>query len=227
MCGASTPGLASTFQNPFPLISPPQQLGNGRALRVISVDSDADVRNRGMARTLARGSFVSQLQSVDKTLPREEPNEIRVLVLHHSILPRITNLVSKPVPLAIDSKTQRVLEHFIVDHNISVVLSGHMHVPKLSLLTMSNGTESKKILDARCGTTTQRDEFPYEVRKKIRSGRFLPPNTLMVHRILDRDGVTYWSTQIYWRSKQARFVKDLPHVSSFLAGDLAAEIALP
>ncbi|MBI2738499.1 MAG: metallophosphoesterase [Rhodospirillales bacterium] len=219
MCGSPTPGLTSTFPDSFPRISAPLQLGNGSTLRFISVDSDADVRRLGMGRALARGSFVSQLSALEKALPRKEPDETRVLVLHHSIL-------ATTVTLAIDGKTRRVLEHFVVDHDISVVLSGHMHVPRLSRRTMSNGHEQKEILDARCGTTTQRDEFPYSVRAKIPANRLLPPNTLMVHKVLERKGKAYWSSQIYWRSRQGRFVKDVPRVSSFLPGDLSAEIAL-
>ena len=93
-------------------------------------------------------------------------------------------------------------------------------------MTMSNGVEKKEILEARCGTTTQRDEFPYEVRERIPRNRHLPPNSLILHQVIDRGGRTFWRSQIHWRSKQVRFVKNLPHVSAYLPQDLSDEIEL-
>jgi len=121
ICGGPTAGLAQTFQSPFPIIAPPQPLANGRAVQFISVDSDADVRAVGIARGLARGSFVSQLTTLDHSLPPRNPNEIRVLVVHHSMVPLSARRGNLAI-LDIDSPTLQVLECFIVDHDISVVM---------------------------------------------------------------------------------------------------------
>ena len=128
LCGAPTPGLTATFATKFPIVST-QPLSNGRELKFITIDTDADVSSVSLARGLARGSFNSQLKSLAKTLPARKDNESRILLLHHSMAAAPAG--SRVPTLIIDDKTRKVLEVFIVDHDISIVLSGHQHVPRL------------------------------------------------------------------------------------------------
>lgn len=76
--------------------------------------------------------------------------------------------------------SMRLLNHFIVDKSISVVLSGHMHVAPLSEMVASNGPYTRRYLEARCGSTTQRDRFEYKDLKGMPQARALRPNTLPV-----------------------------------------------
>jgi len=226
ICGKPTVGLDATFNTPFPIVANPLRLANGQTIQFISVDSDADVGISSMARGLARGSFASQLIALDKALPVCGPNETRVLIVHHSIIPQVTAQRRNLAILDIDSNTATVLESFIVDHNISIVLSGHRHVARLSLAKLGSGVEKKDVLEARCGTTLQLDQYSSHVRRAIGADRHLPPNTLMVHKVFDRDGRPYWSSQIYRRSKRNQFLSKTGHDASLFPNDLYAEIAL-
>jgi hypothetical protein len=68
----------------------PQQtvvtLSSGNKLQFLRIDSDADISPYGSNRVMARGSFKSQLDKLPLTLGVPEPNEIRVLLLHHSYI---------------------------------------------------------------------------------------------------------------------------------------------
>jgi len=56
----------------------------GHVLTLIDIDSDADVPPNSIQRAFARGSFRSQLLTLDKVLGPKNELEVRVLVVHHA-----------------------------------------------------------------------------------------------------------------------------------------------
>ena len=128
--------------------------------------------------------------------------------------------------MEITSGTRMVLDHFLVDYDIKVIMCGHRHVPRLTRYRASNGTEAATVLEARCGTTTQRDEYPYELVRKMSADRRLPPNTLMLHRVIERNGSLLWRSEIFWRNRSGRFVGISEYDSPSLPNKLIAEIVL-
>jgi hypothetical protein len=235
--GKPSPGLRKYFAGSFPAIGQPIPLQNGSSVRFIFVDTDADVGPWSINRVLARGDFVSQLAALDQMLPPIQHNEFRVMVIHHSIAASATqsgnNIVDFPRPdpghrrtLEITPRTLLVLEHALVDHDIKVVLCGHLHVARLTRMMASNGNERSLILEARCGSTTQVDKYPYKVLQAMNRSRKLAPNTLIVHEVVENEGLTVWRSQIYWRARDNRFVNHHRHVSSLLPESLTSEITL-
>ncbi|WP_158684189.1 metallophosphoesterase [Methylobacterium sp. 285MFTsu5.1] len=223
MVGGPTPGLARHLARRLPA-QRARILPDGTILRFIFIDTDADVRPYSQKRILGRGAFQTQLQELE-SLPAIEDHEIRVLVMHHSIVgPARTKPHPKlPYPavqvargirrfrsLEITSASRRMLDHFIVDHSISVVLSGHMHVALLSEMEASNGAYTRGFLEARCGSTTQRDTFEYKDRRGMSRGRALRPNTLLMHEIVREGGDLVWKTDVHWLSPNRRFGTNPP-----------------
>ncbi|MBI2827539.1 MAG: metallophosphoesterase [Planctomycetia bacterium] len=137
----------NTFPSEFPIPLP-----GGRTIRLIKIDSDVDVHPFGAKRFFAHGSFVSQLNTLGMSLAPKADGEIRVLVLHHS--PAHTNYV-----LGIDSASRDELARVLLDKDICVLMTGHMHKPLLH-----NGPPDVKrphmVLESRSGTTTQMDVVP-------------------------------------------------------------------
>jgi Calcineurin-like phosphoesterase len=221
--GSPTAALAHYFPGPYPITLPPIPVWSGHRVRFILINSDEEVGPYSMSRLYARGSFVKQLASLANTLPPREEREIRVLIVHHSMMPSPPQggAPTSGGVLEIETPTRRVLEAFLVDSDISVVLCGHRHISRLSIITASNGIQQTQTLEARCGTTTQRDKYPYTVLQHLGNNRALPPNTLLLHRLVERDDGVYWTSQIYWLTKNAQFVDSLGHVSALLPRHLA------
>jgi len=184
MLAGTSPQLKQTFPD-LPIAIRRLDLGHGRTLVIAGIDTDADV-NHWYERLWARGSFCSQLDGLGKTLSQTDPlNEIRVLLLHHS--------PSYPkFPLGIGKQSQLKLKTFLNEHQIAVLLSGHVHVPGRHVQSVSQGNFAWNILEARCGTTTQRDTLPNDW-----PAWKLPPNTLLVHRLYDVDDSS--GKRIEWR----------------------------
>jgi 3',5'-cyclic AMP phosphodiesterase CpdA len=176
----------------------PQQaimnLANGIQLRFLRIDSDADVSPYGASRVLARGSFKSQLQSLAASLPLPGPREIRVLLLHHSY--SATGTI-----LAINSSSKAALHDFILEHDISALLCGHVHQPPLvKVRKVTHLMQTAHFLDGRCGTTSQRSTPPYDWTTIIGerpSDDNHWPNSLLVHRLNDDGSNVSWETEIY------------------------------
>jgi 3',5'-cyclic AMP phosphodiesterase CpdA len=117
--GWPTSGLAEHFSglpNVFRF-----DLSPGQFLSFLRIDTDANVNPLGTDRFLALGRFNSQLATLASQLPVPEANEIRVLLLHHSL--------SVSGQLAMTSASKDALNDFIVDHAISILLCGHIHQP--------------------------------------------------------------------------------------------------
>lgn len=234
--GRPTAGLKKYFNQPFPIVAPPLEIKKGLNLRFLFIDTDAEVSPFGANRFLARGDFVSQLVALRDQISLGTPGEIRVLVMHHSLMPpppqspptaaTQQHKTALPAPMEITSGTRKVLDHFLVDYGIKIIMCGHLHVPRLTKYDASNGTERTTVLEARCGTTTQRDEYPYEIVRLISAGRRLPPNTLILHRVIQRNRSLLWRSEIFWRSRSGRFVGSSKYNSPSLPSQLMAEIEL-
>lgn len=192
MFGGPTAGLAQCFGTS--LQSSVVPLSSGHRLHFLRIDSDADVWPHGASRLLARGSFKPQLKQLSASLNVPEREEIRVLLLHHSY-------AHKGKTLAINSSSRAALNDFIVDHNIAVLLCGHVHQPpNVVVLTATHNKQSVLFLEARCGTTTQVSTFPYDAstllnRRPVRPDHW--PNSLLVHRLLFKSGKLIWETEIH------------------------------
>jgi hypothetical protein len=177
----------------------------------------------------ARGDFVTQLARLQTLLNPPADSEIRVLLLHHSLFPEDpTAPRSNPgrfSQLEIELGSQQALESFLVDTGIKVTLCGHRHTPRLSRFNASNGVEESEVMEARCGTTTQRDRYPVDVVARIDPNkRRLPPNSLILHKLVERQDGIYWQAQIFWRSAQNRFVDHNNFVTPLLPKQLSDEI---
>jgi hypothetical protein len=180
----------------------------GHFLRFLGIDTDADLGPFG--RLLARGDFGSQLHILDSMLPPPESTEIRVLLLHHS------RMFGEPLwnsQLSMFDAARRALDEFLVRHNIKVILCGHTHFARVEEFRaeQSNG-QTLDVLECCCGTTTQRDYVPPTWRtfwRKWPVWRF-SPNSLLVHRLIEEDGMINWRTEQYVR-KSGGFELDRGH----------------
>lgn len=196
--GGPTSGLSKTFPS-LPIHRLP--LGGGRTLVMAGLDSDAEVQPNfpSLARFAARGHFRSELVRLGARLGPPKASEIRVLLMHHS--PMHLKLC-----LGVDSATLQALHDLIERHEISVILTGHVHVPAGDVRQYTNNSGVRwDVLEARCGTTTQRDELPLGW-----NGKALPPNTLVVHRVRERsDKSIEWTARVVTRTVRG-FGKEKP-----------------
>lgn len=159
-------------------------LGRDRILTIAAIDSDADVAPWSNARVWGRGHFESQLAALDVLLPRRSPGEVRVLLMHHS--PWL-----EKYHLGISRGSRLALEAFLPKHGFRVILCGHVHRARGHLQACAHGV----VLEARCGSTTQRDCIPSD-EAPARHG--IPQNTLIVHRLEEDDeGVLWWRSELY------------------------------
>ena len=218
--GWPTQGLARTFPNAFPFFRK-IQVDGGVTLTLAMVDSDADVRPVSLSRIFGRGKFESQLAALAQMLPRREDREVRVMVVHHAIADANVPLVAGATPIprrAANARWRRLeiapdsllaLEHFVVDHAFQVVMTGHRHRARLTELTASKRTVSRRVLEAQCGATTQRDVYPGHLLWRTQ-GAFplpaLPANALILHELVERDGALVWIAEIFQRAPGSGFV---------------------
>jgi hypothetical protein len=226
--GYPTPGLTKYFKLPFQRILPVLTLPNGTILQFIRINTDADVGAFSLDRLFGRGRFTSELMELQKNLPRAQSNEARVLILHHSMMHDAPpgSQVNRLTHLVIEPHSRQALKHFLVDFGIKVLLSGHIHIPRFRHLTASNGHQQSSVLEARCGTSTQLAQYPYGILGALKPSRRLPPNTLIVHRIVERAGTVVWKSQIHWLASSGKFVKTSNYLSPSLPASLSDEIQL-
>lgn len=174
----------------------------GNQVRFIFVDTDADVPPKGIKRLLAMGEFHNQLAELNKKMPPHRGKEIRVLLLHHS---RTFGDPKYRPPLVITKRSRRLLDQFVVEHGVSVMLCGHTHVAscKVHQITLP-GREASKVLEACCGTTTQREYFPYQwVDLAGRAPNWpLEPNTFILHSIEEESGRLFWCSEVHQRDSR-------------------------
>lgn len=196
--GGPTYGLTQYFPN-MPFVSPPVPLPPTSAvLRFVGIDTDAGNWPYGRNRLWARGSFVNQLTTAAALLGPPSEHEIRVLLLHHS------RAHQTGYSLKIDKQSRSALDRFLVQSDIPVLLSGHIHVPFIDPITITS-TAPPRVMDAmeaHCGTTTQRDVVPLHWFNLlgIAPNRKWPPNSLLVHRLFADRGKIQWEVETYTRT---------------------------
>ncbi len=166
-------------------------------LTLVSIDSDKDVVPKSISRIFARGCFVSQLEALEPRLSARRDNEIRVLLMHHS--PMVESF-----SLGMTRRSRRALELFLAERDIPVILTGHTHTSAGNVLRIKNRVgESMEVLEARCGTTLQRDYLPLGWAQKAGKIR-LERNTFLVHRLFEvkdeRSVWIEWRTEVHERS---------------------------
>jgi hypothetical protein len=198
--GNPTSGLAATFPPPspggtcFPIRPVHIPLTKGRRLSILGIDSDADVWPLGITRFLARGKFLSQLIQLSGILGPKDPNEIRVLMIHHS------PAYSRTRKLAIDKSSMQALWAFIKQHHVSVLLTGHIHLPYGIVKHVTFKGARWPVLEARCGTTTQTDVLPLNwVAHGTHNESRFPTNSLLVHRLFETGKSIEWRTDLMSR----------------------------
>lgn len=191
ICGDCT----HSFGNLFPRLPLPVQrisLRNDLTIVLLGIDTDSDVASRFpcVQRFFARGKFVSQLARLEEEIGSPSPEEIRVLMLHHS--PMHDGFV-----LGIANDSRIALDRFIKRCGISVLLTGHLHEPGARKYSVEYRGASWNVLELRSGTTTRRDELPLQWAERTQT---LSPNTLLVHRLYDVDrNRIEWRTNVFQR----------------------------
>lgn len=195
----SPPGMVYSIFKDLPRISPLLHIGQGYQVRFIWINSDAEVGHKSKHRGFAQGRCVLHLKDLRTKMPALVDKEIRVLCMHHS--PAYKG--SAPLRLLEMDKTSRDrLAQFIIDYRISVVLCGHLHSPPYVHPELAvSGTKKALFLEARCGSTSQikPSDLLSPVKSKLRSLGLLPKertNTLLVHRVIERNGRVDWETEI-------------------------------
>jgi hypothetical protein len=170
-------------------------LAGDRVLRIIGIDTDADVGPCSRRRVFAIGDFRREIERLDSLLSRSPrpPQEIRVLLLHHSW----SQAFGWRLHIAPGTKSK--LGQLLATHQIQVLLSGHVHRASAGLHAAG---ESHQFLEARCGTTTQWDHVPKQDIPWVGGvvpRRQLEANTLMVHQVVEQGGVLWWETCTFVR----------------------------
>jgi hypothetical protein len=190
MIGASTPGLSRTFdQLPIPLLHIPLPMTPQCTLVVAGLNSDADVGSRKIPRFFARGSFVTQCGAVFAMLGARRPDQLRVLLVHHSAI----EVGVSRFQLRMEPESRRRLAETVQKTGIAMVLTGHQHWVDYA---RPEDDPAVVIREARCGTTTARDYFEPGSGRSDRLRR----NTALIHRLFadDRGGIR-WETEVHAR----------------------------
>lgn len=237
--GPPSLGFARCFPNAFPAVQPLIPLANGVTVRFILVNSDADVGWLSYDRFAGRGRFDSQFAVLDRVLPPVTKGEIRVMLVHHAVADDRTPTQVGRVPfprrggpprhaqfLEIDPISLALMERALVRHSVRVVMTGHLHEPRLTEMTATDGSKSLSVLETRCGTTTQQDQFPPHMLTKLQPGRSLPPNSLILHELVLRGDQLIWRASIHWRSAGSGFVCRPAQGSLRLPSKLVGELPL-
>ena len=195
----SPQGMVYRIFNDLPRISPLLSISQGYQVRFIWINSDADVGHRSKHRGFAQGCCVSHVVYLRTKMPALVDKEIRILCVHHS--PAYQGIAPLRL-LEMDKTSRNHLAEFIIDYHISVVLCGHLHSPPyVHPEPAVSGTKQVHFLEGRCGSTSQikpSDLLP-SVTSKLRSLGLLPSertNTLLVHRVIERDDHVAWETEI-------------------------------
>lgn len=194
--GQPNASVASSLLSGYPYIRTIGR-GSGRPIHLIAVNSDSDVRPRGMQRLLAIGSFQTQLVKATAALAKLTEPGIRVLVIHHS-----WNRTKGPLSMAAASRG--ALQQFLDQESISIILTGHMHTPLIKRFAAgASGSAKWPVWECRCGTTTQIDKISYAAKSVL--GKFplrsWPANSLLIHRISEDSAGTHWNVETFVRGR--------------------------
>jgi len=195
--------------------------GDAPAIRLMMIDSSADVSENGLQRLLACGSFVSQIRDLEGQLDRIEndvEDEVRVLLMHHSLnhsesfrIYEYESVLQSCGIQGIDGQSKEVLADFLIEYDIAVLLTGHMHVPHVNVhqVEHSDSGESKGVLEARCGKTGVTTDLPDDwhnsvlvSERRIDRGH----NSLLLHRVEEQEEGLLWSTETHFLNPGGSFI---------------------
>jgi Calcineurin-like phosphoesterase len=190
MFGRTSPALATTLA-PAPRHHRLPLANSGVDLTIGLIDTDADVRPLGPSRGLARGSFVSQLNALQAAWGPPTPGEIRLVLLHHSALK--TGVVH-----GMTSTSRTAYTQFLSQNEVSIALTGHLHAVRARASRISHQQAVWDFVEARCGSTTQRDTLPLGYCSSPPT-RPLTPNSLLVHRFEQDAGKIYFRVESFVR----------------------------
>jgi calcineurin-like phosphoesterase family protein len=183
--------------------TPALPLPGGRELVFLHLNGEADVRALSPERMYACGSFRSAVEKLDALLDQRRNQEVRVLLLHHSVqhegepvsvpgsrwLPVEVTVLLKH--LSIDDASKAALAALVAKHDIRLILTGHIHHPPfLGRITTAAFAAGPPCWESCCGSTTQRclPSTP---------GLF-SDNGLIVHRVeSDTSGAVFWRSEVY------------------------------
>lgn len=189
-----SPALAGTMGRAFPAIESMEVTIGGRTITVRFLAIDTDMNCTRYNRMMAHGAFEDQIYALETLLPEQpEPDEIRVLLLHHSLG------YDGTVRLRIVDDSQHALKEFLADYDVRVMLCGHTHHPCVQKFPVSGREREGTVLEACCGTTLQRtrlrpDEYP-EAGKK--GNERIAHNALIVHTLYEEGREVKWVAETY------------------------------
>ena len=181
MLGPSTPGLSRTFTKmPISPVRIPLAMTPPCTLVIAGLNTDADVGNRKVPRFFARGSFVTQCGAVFATLGPRKPDELRILLVHHSAIEEGVHRFM----LRMEPASRAALAATVQKAGIAMVLSGHQHWVDYA---RPEDDPSVVIREARCGTTTARDYGHAGLKR----------DTALIHRLFDdKLGGIRWEMEV-------------------------------
>ena len=146
------------------------------------------------------GSFCSQLEKLGRhpALRRPRPaGEIRVLCMHHALY------FQRKAYLSILPESRARLRKFLIDHQISIILSGHIHETIFAHYRTPGPAGEWMTLESSAGTAT-RDTAAY--RRWMESLGIACLNQLVVHTVEVSDGRLSWRAEDYHYRARAGFV---------------------
>ena len=196
-------GLRSYYPGPVPPASSGLPipikvvtLNDSRSTRlsIAGIDTSAEVSPYGFNRIAARGHFVEQLKTLKSQWGPWRKGELRMLLMHHSPLAR------ERYTCCLSGASRRVLEEFIRQLRVSIILTGDVHTPQGEILQQKYRTSSWPMVEARCGTTLQRDEVPASfIAPWLSMQRKFDVNTFLVHKLFEDNGTIKWKCKVFWR----------------------------
>jgi hypothetical protein len=204
--GGPTPALTTGLLSaPFPYVHAISRPGLN--IELIGIDTDADVPPVSLKRLFAIGSFQSQLVLANGMLKGPREGTPRVLLLHHSW--------HKRGLLSIDQASRAALAQFLDENEIRLILTGHVHKPRVKPFRTSGTKNALTVHECRCGTTTQVDKPAYDWRTLF--GKFpirpdWPKNSLLVHRVNRTSKGLQWHVDTYTRARRGFTVKKGPGI---------------
>jgi len=193
------PAALGAHLQPCPIADPPRPLSATASLRFVRIDGDSMVGPYSKERLLALGHFVDQLTLASAALPPRAPGEVRVLLLHHS-------WHQAGATLRIVAQSRQALAGFLHAGGFSLLLTGHVHGPRVQRFLVGPLAAQRTVVEARCGTTTQKDTLPapFLLRRLIPT-KALEPNTLLVHQIVQTGAALEWRVVTVTRSAASGF----------------------
>jgi hypothetical protein len=129
------------------------------------------------------------IRIVDRVLLREintGDNDLNAELIFLHFRKALEEIAFASLAVVINTDSKAALHDFILEHDISALLCGHVHQsPLVEVRKVSRLKQTTHFLDARCGTTSQRSTVPYDwttVLGHRPTDEDHWPNSLLVHR---------------------------------------------